>query len=1349
MKRILLAGSIILILIVAAILLPGSRLAQAGQVLDRANKPTPPPPISKEDEDGIVDAIFKAMQDRAEEQPVFLVTNQRVENVTLAHDRMWASAWMIPVDQATGETIETEPGLVLLQRIGKSWQVAFPSDPSWLLWLHSLPEDVLGEGGKAYWLELYAQYQDELLTAPIGGYLLPWERGVTGNMTGSYVHDGYIQSCTAHYAFDFTITDPLTGRGGLFTILAARGGTVFLMKDDQPLGSTDAPGNYIVLKDTSTTPITYQLYLHLAPASIPTAIRWIGAPVHQGQIIGVADDTGASSGHHLHFMVHTNPYYWGQSVDITFDDVDINGGRPRIRWFIGNPDWDDFMFCNAWPCYYSSDVCNDYRNTYVSQNILWDDFTGPTGGLTTPANFATITSNTLSYNGWAEDNGSGVKTAQLLAAWNGTFTLVGQEFTTTSFAGSWDMCANQVPNGAVSLGLKLLDWKGNVSTLTGLRTVLKDTTCPPPAPTCSPNANQVALFAEPNYQGDCQVFGAGTYDSSALTIIGNDNTASVMVGANMRATLSYNALSNNTFNLRAETLSTSDPNLSDNAISSDTTSALKVMAKTSLPAVPLPTFPASGSVITQTQSLSLYSIDQGGAEQFQVELIGTQTYTSTWQTGSTWSLGSGPGSSHLPAGPYSWRVRAKNTTGDSVWSTPVAFTIAAYTPSVPSSITVPFTHTMNGGDGWYGSGLWHLEADRPDLSTYTWWYGQGSPGSENYEGKSSGDLTSPPFDPSGSPYLRIKYSYQTETQAKFWDQRWLQVSADGGPFTNLYQFSDDPMIINDPHYVPWLISPVIDLSVYAGHTIQLRLHFEPIYPFSKGVTNNNQGWYIDEVSVTNSPAVTCPSESGEPNDSTLTATLLGYSTTPISAAICPGGDFDYYSFFGTAADRVVADIDTGTGSQLDGVLDLLDSDGNSILIENDDEDYPDNLDPYLSFLLPRSDTYYLKLKAWDHPSGSAAHTYDLKLTNDKLAPSLTINYPKQGNTITQTVILSANVLDSGSGLVSVAFYLHDNDWSDPLWTSVGTDLDGSDGWSVTPDLSWLGDQSNAAVMAIAMDKAGNTKAAWETGIKVDRTAPNTKINTVNGKPAQSAGIPITYTLEANIFKLVWNGSDAFSGLDHFDLQKSLDSGAWSDYLMALPPSETSSWEIAPAGSALHSYRYRVRGVDLVGNIEPYPISDADIIVPAAVDLCSSLDPYEIELDNESNLASIFDLNIGSQRHNLCNPFGNYFQDDVDWVQVDLSAGITYYIQVLPEAQFVAVETRLYASDASTLKMIYTPQVYGEPALLIYTPSIDETVYLRLNHINPQVIGNAAGYKLLISDIFSGSFLPLVYKLYVP
>ena len=117
----------------------------------------------------------------------------------------------------------------------------------------------------------------------------------------------------------------------MYRLHASKAGTVWRTRWDAPNGDDSDMGNYIVLKDTSTTPTTYQLYLHLAQDSIPLELRAEGAYVAQGDFIGIADDTGKSTGHHLHFHVHTNPdSYWGTSVDITFDDVDINGGRPPL-----------------------------------------------------------------------------------------------------------------------------------------------------------------------------------------------------------------------------------------------------------------------------------------------------------------------------------------------------------------------------------------------------------------------------------------------------------------------------------------------------------------------------------------------------------------------------------------------------------------------------------------------------------------------------------------------------------------------------------------------------------------------------------------------------------------------------------------------------------------------------------------------------------------------------------------------------------------------------------------------------------------------------------------------------------
>ena len=85
----------------------------------------------------------------------------------------------------------------------------------------------------------------------------------------------------------------------MFPISVAKAATVKRTIWEYPNGNTTNT-NYILIEDTSTNPTTYQIYYHLAQDSIPEDLRTPGAPVYQGQFIENADDTGASTAHHLH-----------------------------------------------------------------------------------------------------------------------------------------------------------------------------------------------------------------------------------------------------------------------------------------------------------------------------------------------------------------------------------------------------------------------------------------------------------------------------------------------------------------------------------------------------------------------------------------------------------------------------------------------------------------------------------------------------------------------------------------------------------------------------------------------------------------------------------------------------------------------------------------------------------------------------------------------------------------------------------------------------------------------------------------------------------------------------------------
>ncbi len=950
----------------------------------------------------------------------------------------WAVVLLEFRDPDTGEVLPTEPGLGLARWTGSEWDLTLPNDPDWPHLLPLMPDTLLSTDEKAVWLERSAEAETHAVTyGPFGGYLLPWEGGETNRLTRSISHGG-----REYYAFDFAAYTP----GNMFPVYAAKGGTVKYVKWWYENGYYDGNcnhANYIVLEDTTTSPTTYQLYLHLAYESIPEALRTHGVYVQQGQYLGMADDTGCSTGHHLHFQVHVPPNWWDTAVDITFDDVSINGGRPRT------------------PAEAAA-TGQEGQTYYTSGNVVHNpDNTPPQGGLLSPFYDDTVvTTRTLTLEGWATDDLSGVASAQFMANYSGTWTTIGPAFSNTLiFTHTWDWCAAGVPNGPVSLAVQVEDSAHNTSVpLTGLRQVFKQYACPPPPPACQPAPNQVALFAEPNYAGDCTLLNIGDYPHGIdLGAVGGGNAASLRVGEGALATL-FGA---ENFGGRSTTFTADDPNLSDNPIGADAAQSLRVLPKGAMPSLPLPQWPPAGSVLTG--SVNLYWQDGGGGVQFQTRLSDTltRTLTGTWQTAPSLAPGG------LLSGTYAWQVRARSALTGSIsltqWSVPYTFTLRAQT-SPTTSVSLPYTSGMESNTGWLAENWgWSNDLAR---SGHAWVV---SPTLASASQPFAADLTSPPISVTLPGYaLRFWYRANTEGNGPDWDQRWVQVSVGDGPFENLLQLENDPML-------GWLHSPEISLTPYLSRTVRFRFHFVTL----DGEHNPAAPWAIDDVSIL--PAETYSCTESTANDTPATATPLSIGQS-VEGSICPPGDLDFFTFQGQAGQRISADVDAvgaGTGSHLDPYLFLLAEDGASQLAEHDDEVPYQMQDPHLGFTLPYSGTYYLKLRAWDHPTaGGEAFTYTLHLLEDSAPPTVTLHAPDvlaYGQSVTLTV--SAGDDDA---VQQVSFWWHSGDWEQDTWQLVGTDADGRNGWQIVFDPGALPPQTEMAFYAEAMDWVGNRAydGAW-------------------------------------------------------------------------------------------------------------------------------------------------------------------------------------------------------------------------------------------------------------------------------
>ena len=601
---------------------------------------TPTPQVDPQEMEAVIQALREAVQ-RNEKTLAFLIYQIAIDHVDFSPDNKLALVWLTLLDTETNQPIPAEAGLAIARKTkqdGKTtWKVTLQADSNWSEALEAVPESMLsGDLRSRYTSKTQSVSKDAKVYS---GYRLPWQQGLAKRVTGSIGHVLTYKSCPKDclYAFDFA-------DGTMFPILAAKSGTVKYAVWHWPNGNTEH-SNFLVLEDTNTTPTTYQVYLHLAQDSIPVELRKAGVRVLQGQYIGKADDTGPSTGHHLHFHVHTNPTsYWGTSVDITFDDVAINGGRPRT--------------CGEAAQFPGYGVQCQSGNLFVSGN---GDTLPPTAKIVEPAVGQTITGSSMVIAGTASDD-YGVAAIQAMYTYDGTWHPIGNIMTTSPFAITVNLCEAGIPNGKFFIAVQVTDKAGRVSDgYPGMRELTKKYNCPLPPPACPPGENQIGIYTEANYQGSCDTLNVGQYaNSTKFGKLSGQTVRSIQVGEEAMAVL-YSAIG---YGGKQQVLTESDADLSDNSGGVTNPASISVQLR---PAAPDPVTlnaprnaqnqpPKEGDSLTLT-----WDAGANSSLEFSSELSSTAGYYKTldWQYLRTWSVGA------LPAGNYTWIVWARNSVGES------------------------------------------------------------------------------------------------------------------------------------------------------------------------------------------------------------------------------------------------------------------------------------------------------------------------------------------------------------------------------------------------------------------------------------------------------------------------------------------------------------------------------------------------------------------------------------------------------------------------------------------------------------------------------------------------------------
>jgi murein DD-endopeptidase MepM/ murein hydrolase activator NlpD len=632
-------GGIVLILLCAS-LLTGCKLAEEpGEVA-----PHLPQPKTLSDPQWIeLERTIQAAAEGREDVLAFLLYRVTIDDVILSEDGNTAVVWTALVDKKTGALQSAEPGLVIAHKGADSqWTVVFQADQSFAAELQALPDSMMSAEDKAMYMPgIQGESKDGVIYR---GYHLPWPIGQTKYLTGSIGHVYTYKSCpsTCRYAYDFA-------DGTQFAVTAARAGTVKYAVWKYADGNT-TNANYIVLEDTTTTPTTYQVYYHFKQNSIPVALRTVGARVTQGQFLGYADDTGYSTGNHLHFMVHANATSsWGSSVDIRFDEVAINGGTPRL--------------CSEAEAYPA--LGKQCASKYTSQN---GDSQPPTGKIVTPAAYTTVATSTINVSGTLTDD-SEVTSAQLMYNTGGPWTPIGPVLSGNTFSTDIDLCAADIPDGTFFLSLVVNDSAGKVSAEnTALTELTKNYTCPVNPPVCTPGENQVALTSEVDFQGNCQLLEIGQYPNlDALDTVKSDQTSSVQLGSGVSLLL-YPEVD---YVGKLDFYQASDANLDDNPIGLKAASSARVIAHVNLPAVPVVTVPETATAEDDIQFT--WTLAEGA--QTMASLTGAGGYSSTteWMDAGVWHIGT------LTAGDYTLTVSAKNLAGSV--QTSVDFSVAQPVPA--------------------------------------------------------------------------------------------------------------------------------------------------------------------------------------------------------------------------------------------------------------------------------------------------------------------------------------------------------------------------------------------------------------------------------------------------------------------------------------------------------------------------------------------------------------------------------------------------------------------------------------------------------------------------------------------
>lgn len=149
--------------------------------------------------------------------------------------------------------------------------------------------------------------------------------------------------------------------------------------------------------------------------------------------------------------------------------------------------------------------------------------------------------------------------------------------------------------------------------------------------------------------------------------------------------------------------------------------------------------------------------------------------------------------------------------------------------------------------------MWHISAKRSHSPDCAWWYGQETISNYHANSPNNGNLTSPSIVLPEDQLLKLKFAtrWEIETARPDRDLMLVQIQGNDGTWQILQQLGGEfiasrrvGLAVPLPTEEKWQIE-IIDISAYAGQTIQIRFHFDTV----DTERNEFEGWWIDDVTI--------------------------------------------------------------------------------------------------------------------------------------------------------------------------------------------------------------------------------------------------------------------------------------------------------------------------------------------------------------------------------------------------------------------------------------------------------------------------------------------------------------------